>query len=169
MPWGVKVLRYEIQSIEPVDDKIRLALQEQASAERLKRAAVLHSEGERISAINLSEGKQIATINVATGNAKAVVLNAHADAERIQALAKAEADGIREVAAAVTSDGGAEAVNQRLATKYTEKMGNVLEKANTVVVPANAVDVAGMVSAGLSIFGNLSNQTNPAANATPQP
>src|ERR1700741_3107854 len=56
-PWGVKVLRYEIKSINPPRDVLQ-AMEKQMRAEREKRAVVLTSEGERDSKINHAEGEK---------------------------------------------------------------------------------------------------------------
>jgi len=45
-PWGVKVLRYEIKSINPPRD-VLAAMEKQMRAEREKRAIILESEGDR--------------------------------------------------------------------------------------------------------------------------
>src|SRR3990172_9505166 len=55
--WGVKVLRYEIKNIVP-PKSVLVAMEKQMQAEREKRAIVLESEGERLSAINVAEGQK---------------------------------------------------------------------------------------------------------------
>lgn len=55
--WGITALRYEIKDIEP-PSTISDAMILQAEAERKKRAAILTSEGERISNINLAEAEK---------------------------------------------------------------------------------------------------------------
>jgi len=55
--WGIECLRYEILTIDPPEE-IKLSMQKQAEAERLKRRDVLISEGKQMSEINLAIGKK---------------------------------------------------------------------------------------------------------------
>src|SRR3954469_6988468 len=56
-PWGVKVLRYEINNINPPQD-ILSAMEKQMRAEREKRSVILTSEGVRDAAVNTAEGEK---------------------------------------------------------------------------------------------------------------
>ena len=49
--WGIQVLRIELRDLIP-NEGIRLAMEEQMTAEREKRAAILRSEGEKETIIN---------------------------------------------------------------------------------------------------------------------
>ena len=52
--WGIDCLRYEIKDIKP-PEQIKRSMELQAESERLKRSAILHSEGEMKSKINSAE------------------------------------------------------------------------------------------------------------------
>ena len=78
--WGLVVTRVEVRDILP-DQSIKLALEKQMTAERVKRADILESEG-----------KRDAAVNVAGGNAQAAVVQAKAEAEATVLAAKAEAE-----------------------------------------------------------------------------
>ncbi|NJN04064.1 MAG: SPFH/Band 7/PHB domain protein [Leptolyngbyaceae cyanobacterium SL_1_1] len=54
-PWGVKVTRVEVQSIEP-PQQVRDSMQLQQAAEIKKRAAITEAEGEKQAAISRAEG-----------------------------------------------------------------------------------------------------------------
>lgn len=64
------------------------ALRLQAEAERLKRAEVLRSEGEKARLVNLALGQKEATILNAEGQAEAVRQRAAAAAESVRKIAE---------------------------------------------------------------------------------
>jgi regulator of protease activity HflC (stomatin/prohibitin superfamily) len=81
--WGIKAIRYEIRDIEPPNN-IQKSMILQAEAERSKRAAVLASEGSKISEINIAEAKKQAEILQANGLAESQILKAKAQAEALR-------------------------------------------------------------------------------------
>ena len=149
--WGVKVLRYEIKNIEPPAD-ILAAMEKQMRAEREKRAVVLTSEGQRDAAINTAEGEKQQVIKASEATRQQRINEADGQAAAIRAVASATAQGIREVAGAIRTDGGIEAVQLRVAEQYVTQFGEIARQTNTVVVPANVSDVAGMIAAAMKVF-----------------
>jgi regulator of protease activity HflC (stomatin/prohibitin superfamily) len=154
-PWGVKVLRYEIKNIEPPQD-ILAAMEKQMRAEREKRALILTSEGQRDAAINTAEGDKQQVIKASEANRQQQMNEAEGQAQAIRAVATATAQGIREVAAAIQTPGGMEAVQLRVAEQYVEQFGQIARQTNTVVIPANVSDLAGMIAAAMKVFGATS-------------
>jgi regulator of protease activity HflC (stomatin/prohibitin superfamily) len=153
--WGVKVLRYEIKNIEPPQD-ILSAMEKQMRAEREKRSVILTSEGQRDAAINTAEGEKQQVIKASEANRQQQINEAEGQAQAIRAVASATAQGIREVAAAIGAPGGIEAVQLRVAEQYVAQFGQIAQKSNTVVVPANVSDVAGLVAAAMKVFSGAS-------------
>src|SRR5215813_5246780 len=141
--WGVKVMRYEIKNITPPKDVLS-AMEKQMRAEREKRAVVLTSEGERDAKINQAEGEKQQVIKASEATKQQQINEAEGQAAAILAVAAATAEGIRQVAAAIRTEGGMEAVQLRVAEQYVSQFGQLAQKTNTVVVPANVTDVAGM-------------------------
>ena len=149
--WGVKVLRYEIKNIEPPAD-VLAAMEKQMRAEREKRAVVLTSEGQRDAAINTAEGEKQQVIKASEASRQQRINEAEGQAAAIRAVASATAEGIRQVADAIRTDGGIEAVQLRVAEQYVTQFGQIARHTNTVVVPANVSDVAGMIAAAMKVF-----------------
>ncbi len=91
-PWGVKVTRVELRDIQP-SRGVQQAMEQQMTAEREKRAAILRSEGERDS-----------QVNAARGRAEALLLDAEAQAKHQTLLAQARADAASRLAEAMQAN-----------------------------------------------------------------
>jgi regulator of protease activity HflC (stomatin/prohibitin superfamily) len=149
--WGVKVLRYEIKTIRPPTDILE-AMEKQMRAEREKRAVMLQSEGERSAAINQSEGVRESLINRAEGEKQQLIKEAEGKAAAIRAVAIATAEGISAVAEAIQGPGGFEAVQFRVANDYILQFGNLAKETNTLILPSNMSDIAGMVATAMNVI-----------------
>jgi regulator of protease activity HflC (stomatin/prohibitin superfamily) len=153
-PWGVKVLRYEIKNITPPHD-ILAAMEKQMRAEREKRAVILTSEGTRDAAINTAEGDKQQVIKASEARRQQQINEAEGQAAAILAVAQATAEGIRQVAETIRQPGGTEATQLRVAEQYIQQFGELAQKANTLILPANVSDVASMVALAMKVFKDV--------------
>ncbi len=85
--WGVKVTNVEIREIIPPRE-VQEAMNKQMSAERIRRAVVTESLGQREAAINVAEGEKQAAILRAEGQKQAAILQA--EGERQAQILRAE-------------------------------------------------------------------------------
>ena len=150
-PWGVKVLRYEIKTINPPQD-ILSAMEKQMRAEREKRATILNSEANRESAINTADGEKQKVIKASEANRQQQINEAEGEANAILAIAGATAEGLRRVAQAINEPGGFEAVQLRVAEQYVAEFGKIAKASSTIVVPSNLGDVASMLSVAMNVI-----------------
>ena len=73
--WGVRVENVEIKEVDPAP-KVKESMEEQTSAERKRRAAILEADGLKRSAIMEAEGKKKSKILEAEGNRQSMILEA---------------------------------------------------------------------------------------------
>ena len=151
MNWGVKVLRYEIKDLTP-PAVILQAMQQQITAEREKRALIAASEGKKQEQINLATGAREAAIAQSEGEKQAEINKAEGQAAATVALANATAEALRRIAAATQEAGGMTAVNLQVAEKYVAAFSELAKTSNTLVVPGNMGDLAGMIASAMKII-----------------
>ncbi|MCQ2052681.1 MAG: SPFH/Band 7/PHB domain protein [archaeon] len=73
--WGVKIEAVEIKEVNPAA-KVKDSMEEQTSAERRKRAAILDADGKKRAAILEAEGKRQSMILEAEGKRQSMILEA---------------------------------------------------------------------------------------------
>ncbi len=78
--WGVKVTNVEIREIIPPKE-VQDAMNRQMTAERVRRAVVTESTGQREAAVNVADGEKQAAILRAEGDRQSNILRAEGDRE----------------------------------------------------------------------------------------
>jgi regulator of protease activity HflC (stomatin/prohibitin superfamily) len=136
-PWGIRVSRIELKSIDP-PSSIQEAMEKQMRAERDKRAAILQAEGAKASAILNAEGDRQAQILRAEAQQQAQILEAEGDRQARVLRAAGEAEAVRSVFAAIHEG---DPSPDLLAYKYLETLPQVANGQATklVMVPSDAI------------------------------
>ncbi len=161
--WGTRVVRVEIQRIDPPADVMH-AMHEQMKAERTRRAlvttaagdreaAIARAEGEKQSAILQAEGLKQSAILQAEGDAAATKTAAEAERYRQVAVAEGEAEAIRRVYGAI-HDG--QPSSDLLAVKYLETLQVMANsQATKLFIPSEASAFLGALAGIKAIFGEM--------------
>jgi regulator of protease activity HflC (stomatin/prohibitin superfamily) len=127
-PWGVKVTRVELRDIKPTKG-VQQAMEQQMTAEREKRAAVLRSEGERESQVNAARGRAEALVLDAKAKQEALLLEADAQAKQQLLLAEARAAAAKQLATVIEAHPAAAESLRLLLAKDWMAMGEKLVNA----------------------------------------
>lgn len=157
-PWGVKVTRYEVKNISP-PQTIRDAMEKQMRAEREKRAIIAESEGTKQAKINVAEGDKQAVIKNSEGEMQKRINEAAGRASEIEQVAVATANGLRAISKAISEENGLNAVNLRIAEQYLMEFGKIAKTNNTLILPSNLTDIAGIVATATSVFNETKDKT----------
>ena len=127
-PWGVKVTRVELRDIKP-SDGVQQAMEQQMTAEREKRAAILRSEGEKEAQVNAARGRAEALVLDAKAKQEALLLEADAQSKQQLLLAQARAEAARELAAVIEAHPAAAESLRLLLAKDWMAMGQEMARA----------------------------------------
>jgi regulator of protease activity HflC (stomatin/prohibitin superfamily) len=100
--WGVKVTNVEIREIIPPRD-VQEAMNKQMSAERVRRALVTESMGDKEAAINRAEGTKQAAILQAEGERQSNILRAEGDKQAQLLRAEGFASALERIYASAQS------------------------------------------------------------------
>jgi regulator of protease activity HflC (stomatin/prohibitin superfamily) len=138
--WGTRVVRVEIQRIDPPQDVVA-AMHNQMRAERSRRAVVTEASGEREAAITRAEGQKEAAILAAEGDKRAAILEAEGLRQSKILEAEGEAEAVRKVFAAI-HDG--KPTNDLLAVKYLQSLPAIADgQATKIFLPTEAMALLG--------------------------
>jgi regulator of protease activity HflC (stomatin/prohibitin superfamily) len=142
--WGTKVVRVEIQRIDPPAD-VTQSMHRQMKAERERRAVVTEAEGDKRSKILQAEGVKASRILEAEGQAEAI--KQVATAEKFQKLTVAEGEGqaIERVYQAIHNGDPTEDL---IAIKYLEALEGVANgNATKIFLPMEMSGILGSIGA----------------------
>jgi len=153
-PWGVKVTRYEVKNIIP-PQSIKDAMEKQMRAEREKRAVIAESEGTRQAKINNADGDKQEFILKSEGEKQKRINEAAGRASEIEQVATATANGLRAISKAISEENGLNAVNLRIAEQYLIAFAGLAKTNNTMILPSNLSDIAGIVATATSVFNEV--------------
>ena len=147
--WGTRVVRVEIQRIDPPAD-VTDAMHRQMKAERDRRAQVTEAEGEKRAAILRAEGVKESRILDAEGQAQAI--REVADAERYQKETIAEGEGraIERVFGAIHTG---DPTPDLIAIRYLEALQGIADgQASKIYLPLETAGVLSSIGAIGELF-----------------
>ena len=164
--WGTRVVRVEIQRIDPPVD-VTQAMHRQMKAERERRAVVTEAEGEKRSQILRAEGVKQSQILQAEGQAQAI--KEVADAEKFQLLTVAEGEGqaIERVFAAIHNG---DPTPDLIAIKYLETLTEVADgQATKLFLPIETAGILGSIGAIGELFNGSGDGAATTSSGTARP
>ncbi|MCY3961919.1 MAG: SPFH/Band 7/PHB domain protein [bacterium] len=143
--WGTRVVRVEIQRIEPPPD-VTEAMHRQMKAERDRRAIVTEAEGEKRSAILRAEGQKESQILEAEGEAEAIKRVADAERYQFETVAQGESSAIELIFGAIHTG---DPTPDLIAIRYLEALKSVADgNATKIFLP---LDTSGLTNAMASL------------------
>jgi regulator of protease activity HflC (stomatin/prohibitin superfamily) len=147
--WGIRINRIEIVEITPPAQILQaLALQKQADQE--KRARILQSEGQQLSAVNIADGNRQAAIKNAEGERQAAILRAEGNRQAAILEAEGRAQAIATVYAAITAQNPDPTL---VAILQLDTLSKFAASPNTkIVIPAESAALMGAVQAIQSVL-----------------
>ncbi|KZX16395.1 SPFH domain-containing protein [Methanobrevibacter curvatus] len=149
--WGTRVVRVEIQRIEPPKDIVD-AMSKQMKAERMKRASILEAEGYKQSEIKRAEGDKQAAILESEGQAEAIKKVAEANKYQEIAIAEGEAQANLTVYNSIHQGNP---TNELIAIKYLESLEKIADGNSTkIFLPAEMSNILGSVGAIAELFND---------------
>ena len=151
--WGVRVETVEIKEVDPAP-KVKQSMEEQTSAERKRRAAILEADGLKRSAIMEAEGKKKSKILEAEGNRQSMILEA--EGRRLATIleAQGEAQKLR-----IMSVGAAAMDSKALAIMSMDTLKTVSEgQASKIFFPIEVTKLMDGVSEYMGATRNVADR-----------
>src|ERR1700680_489910 len=162
--WGIRISRIEIVDITPPAQILQaMALQKQADQE--KRARILQSEGQQMSAVNISDGNRQAAIKNAEGERQSAILRAEGERQALILEAEGRAQAISTVYAAIKA---AAPDPTLVAILQLDTLTKFAESPNAkLVVPAETSGLLGAAQVLRSVLGDAPGLEPPTVIAAP--
>ena len=107
-------------------------------------AKINRADGDKQELIARSEGEKQKRINEAEGQAA-----------EIEKVAVATAEGLKQIAISLTSQGGNEAMNLRIAEQYMKEFGKLAKTNNTMIIPSNMADISSIIATATSVVKDV--------------
>ena len=147
--WGTRVVRVEIQRIEPPAD-VTEAMHRQMKAERLRRAVVTEAEGDKTARVLKAEGVKASAVIEAQGQAEAIKTVADADRYQKETVAEGEARAIERVYGAIHTGNP---TPDLISIKYLEALAAVANgQATKIFLPLDSTVAMGSIAAMTELF-----------------
>lgn len=147
--WGTRVVRVEIQRIDPPTD-VTQAMHRQMKAERERRAVVTEAEGEKRSQILRAEGVKQSRILEAEGQAAAIKEVAEADKFQKLTVAEGEGQAIERVFGAIHNG---DPTPDLIAIQYLQALQGIADgKATKLFLPLETSGILGSLGAISEVF-----------------
>ncbi|HKZ21285.1 MAG TPA: SPFH domain-containing protein [Acidimicrobiia bacterium] len=151
--WGTRVVRVEIQRIEPPAD-VTEAMHRQMKAERDRRAVVTEAEGEKTARVLKAEGVKASAIIEAEGQAEAIKRVADADRYQKETVAEGEGRAIERVYSAIHTGNP---TPDLISIKYLEALAAVANgQATKIFLPLDSTAAMGSIAAISELFKDKS-------------
>jgi len=150
--WGIRINRIEIVEITPPAQILQaLALQKQADQE--KRARILQSEGQQLSAVNIADGNRQAAIKNAEGERQAAILRAEGNRQAAILEAEGRAQATQTVYDAIKA---ADPNPTLVAILQLDTLSKFAASDNTkIVIPAESSALLGAAQALRSVLADV--------------
>lgn len=160
--YGVEIMSINIISALPNDTALTksLASGAVASAEALQAETAARGKANALRIQAEAEAEQQRIQAKAEADAELIRAKGVADSERVRAegtkaalqlKAEGEAEGIRAIADAIKSEGGSEAMTQRIAEQYVGNIGMMARESNMIIVPDKPNDLSAVLTTALSV------------------
>ena len=162
--WGTRVVRVEIQRIDPPAD-VTDAMHRQMKAERDRRALVTEAEGEKRSAILKAEGVKQSRILDAEGQAEAIMKVA--DAQRYETLTLAEGEG-QAIETVYNAIHAGNPTPDLIAIRYLEALQGIADgQATKIFLPLETTSILSSIGAIGELFNDVKEQAKAAPKSVP--